>query len=107
MEKNLPSGYCQPQISYNCWGAFLLGLNLNNNISIIFSPQNQEFHYTVVCELNETFEQIEKKLYKEYPILENKNLTFLCKGNLINNKKKTLAELNIKNSDIIIFYDNL
>ena len=40
----------------------------------------------MICELNETFEQIENKLYKEYPNLKNKNLTFLCKGNAITNK---------------------
>ena len=79
----------------------------NKYIPIIFIPQNSEFHYAVICGLNETFEQIENKLYKEYPNLKNKNLTFLCKGNAITNKKKTLAELHLEESDIIIFYDNL
>ena len=80
-------------------------LKLNNYIAIIFSPQNQEFHYSVICHKFEKFQSIEKKLYKEYPKLQKKKLIFLSKGNIINDKNKTLTELKLKNSDIIIFYE--
>ena len=80
--------------------------NLSSHISIIFSPENQAFLFSVISPLNKTFEFMENKLYKEYPNLKNKKLIFLCKGNIISDKKKTLAELNLKNSDIIIFYEN-
>jgi hypothetical protein len=81
-------------------------LNLSNNIAIILCPQNQEFHYSVICHKFEKFQSIEKKLYKEYPKLQKKKLIFLSKGNIINDKNKTLTELKLKNSDIIIFYEN-
>ena len=81
-------------------------INLSSYISVIFSPQNQAFLYSVISPLNEKFEFVENKLFREYPDLKNKKLIFLCKEIIINDKKKTLAELNLKNSDIIYFYEN-
>ena len=82
------------------------GLNLNNEISIIFISHDQSFHFSVICKLNDTFESIENKLYQDSPNLRSKRLLFLSKGMAINDKKKTLAQLQMKNSDIITFYEN-
>ena len=84
--------------------------NLNvypdNEISIIFISSAQNFHYAVICKLDDTFESIENKLYQENPNLRTKNLFFLSKGTAIIDKKKTLSQLRFKNSDIITFYEN-
>ena len=81
------------------------GLNINNEMSIMLFSSDQSFHYSVICKLTDTFESIENKLYQDSPHLKNKNLLFLSKGTAINDKKKTLAQLKLKNSDIIISYE--
>ena len=46
------------------------------NIAIIMTPENQSFHYSIVCNLNNTFENVENELYKEYPEYKDKELFF-------------------------------
>ena len=77
------------------------------NIAIIMTPQNQSFHYSIVCNLNNTFEKVENELYKEYPEYKDKELFFLLNGNGIQEKTKTLKELGFKNSDNIIICENI
>ena len=76
---------------------------INNNISIMFFSTDQSIHYSVVCKLTDTFEKIEKKLIQEHPDLQNKRLNYLFHGQVLTNKHKTLAQLKMKNADIIIF----
>ena len=77
--------------------------DINNNISIMFFSTDQSIHYSVVCKLTDTFEKIEKKLIQEHPDLQNKRLNYLFHGQVLTNKHKTLAQLKMKNADIIIF----
>ena len=79
------------------------GLDINNDISIMFFSGDQSIHYSVACKLTDTFEMIEKKLINENPDLKNKRFFYLNKGQVIIDKHKTLAQLNLKNADIIIF----
>ena len=79
------------------------GLGINNDISIMFFSCDQSIHYSVVCKLTDTFEMVENKLIRENPDLKNKRLFYLFHGQSIIDKQKTLAQLNLKNSDIIIF----
>ena len=53
------------------------GLDINNNISIIFFSCVQEIHYTALCKLTEIFEMIENKLIRENPNPQNKRLFYL------------------------------
>ena len=80
--------------------------NIEKNIAIIMTAQDQSFHYPIICNLNDTFEYIENELYKEHPEYKGKELFFLLSGNSILDKKKTLPELGIKNADNIIVYEN-
>ena len=80
--------------------------NIEKNIAIIMTAQDQSFHYPIICNLNDTFEYVENELYKEHPEYKGKELFFLLSGNSILDKKKTLPELGIKNADNIIVYEN-
>ena len=55
--------------------------------------------------MTDTFDGIEEKLLQENPDLKNKKLVYLFRGEAINDKQKTLAELKMKNSDIVIFQE--
>ena len=79
------------------------GLNIINDTSIMFFSCDQTIHYSVACKMTDTFDGIEEKLLQENPDLKNKKLVYLFQGEAINDKQKTLAELKMKNSDIVIF----
>ena len=82
------------------------GLNINNNnISIIFSSCDQGIQRSVACKLTDKFKNTEKKLIQDNPNLKNKQLLFLFKGQEITDKNKTLAQLKMKNSDIVLFQE--
>lgn len=81
------------------------GLNIINDTSIMFFSCDQTVHYSVACKMTDTFDGIEEKLLQENPDLKNKKLVYLFQGEAINDKQKTLAELKMKNSDIVIFQE--
>ena len=75
---------------------------MNNDILIMFFSVDQSIRYSVVCKLTDTFEMVENKLIQKNPDLQNKRLFYLFQGTIID-KHKTLAQLKLKNADIIIF----
>ena len=81
------------------------GLNIINDTSIMFFSCDQTVHFSVACKMTDTFDGIEEKLLQENPDLKNKKLVYLFQGEAINDKQKTLAELKMKNSDIVIFQE--
>ena len=77
-------------------------------MSIIISSRDEKMLYSLPCKNNNTINDIEKKLYREFPeYYDNKNI-FLYKGKIIN-KFETFQKNNIKNGDILILElaDNL
>ena len=48
--------------------------------SVTFISTNQQLCYSISCSGNETFAEIEEKLYKEYPEYREANNTFLANG---------------------------
>ena len=76
------------------------------NIAVILTPQDQSFQYSIICNMDNTFIDVENELFKEYPIYKNKEIFFLLNGNAIQDKNKTLQELGIKNSDNIVICEN-
>jgi len=76
------------------------------NISVIFRSPDQFLHYSIVCNLDNTFEDIVNELFKEYPNYKEKEIYFLLNGITIQDKNKTLLELGIKNSDNILICEN-
>ena len=81
------------------------GLNIINDTSIMFFSCDQTVHFSVACKMTDTFDGIEEKLLQENPDLKNKKFVYLFHGEAINDKQKTLAELKMKNSDIVIFQE--
>ena len=81
-------------------------LDLNNDIAIMFFSGDQTIHYPVACKLTDSFQIIENKLIKDNPELKNKKLFYLAKGQKIDDKHKTLAQLKLNNADIISFYEH-
>ena len=77
-----------------------------NNIAVILTPQDQSFQYLIICNLDNTFVDVENELFREYPIYKNKENFFLLNGNTIQDKNKILQELGIKNSDNIVICEN-
>ena len=70
-------------------------------ISVIFTSDDQNIHFSVICKITEKFNRLEEKLYNEYPEFSKTNNYFVVNGNRIE-KFKNLEENNIHNSDIII-----
>ena len=70
-------------------------------MSIIISSKDEKIHYSLPCKNNNTINDIEKELYKEFPEYSNTKNIFLYKGKIIN-KFETFQKNNIKNGDILI-----
>lgn len=70
-------------------------------LSIIFTSVSEKFNYSMICKNTDTINNIEEKLYKNFPELSEVDINFLYKGKIINKEQK-FEEINIKNSDIIV-----
>ena len=70
-------------------------------MSIIFTSVDQKLNYSMICKSTDTINQLEDKLYKEYPKLDEANYYFICNGTVVK-KFKTLEELKIKSGDVIL-----
>ena len=78
---------------------------LENMFAISFISTNQTINYLMVCRNSDNFEDIEEKLFNEYPQLKNKNIYFMANGNVIN-RCETLEKNGIKNSTVILIIEN-
>ena len=77
-------------------------LNKNEKMmSVIFISSDQKIHYSVICKNTEKFNQLEAKLYNDYPEYSESENLFLVNGNRIK-KFQSLEENNIHNNDIIM-----
>ena len=70
-------------------------------LSIIFSSEDQKINYSMICKNTDTFNDLEKRLYKECPDFSCFETCFLYKDKIIN-KNQTLDENKIKNGETII-----
>ena len=76
-------------------------LNLNEIIAINLSYPAYNINFCTTCKKTDKFNEIEKKLYEEYPELKNKNIYFLGNGQIID-KNKTIGENKIKSGNNIL-----
>ena len=74
-------------------------------ISVIFTSSDQNMYYSVICKNTQKFNELEQKLYKNYPEYSESNNYFVINGNIVN-KDKSLEENNIRNNEIIILTQN-
>ena len=70
-------------------------------ISIFITSLDENIQYNIICKKTEQFEEIENKLYNEYPQYRKTSNIFIFNGIRIN-KYKTLEENKINNNAIII-----
>ena len=70
-------------------------------MSIIFTLVDQKLNYSMICKNTDTINQLELKLYKEYPKLGEKNYYFICNGSVLKKFEK-LEKLKIKSGAIIV-----
>ena len=88
----------------------LKNINIQNNIKdepkynindiIVINFNSAEVNYGIKCLANETFAEVEEKLYKRYDNLRETNNMFTCNAKPILRFKK-ICENNIKDGDII------
>ena len=69
-------------------------------ISVIFNSIDENILYSIICNKNDEFSNIESLVFDKYPEYKYLNKDFIVNGNKIN-KQKNLEDNNIKNSDII------
>ena len=74
-------------------------------ISIIFTSLDENIHYSIICKNTQKFNELEKKLYNDYPGYLESNNFFMINGNKVN-KDKSLDENKIRNNDMVILTQN-
>ena len=81
--------------------------NQNNNhtekkdFKITFKTNNGEINYTIECNENDKFTDLEDKLFEKYSSYSDRDASFSFNGKKIK-ERKTLKENNIQNEGIII-----
>ena len=71
-------------------------VNYDDIMIVNFLSTDSKVHFAVKCVKNNTFAEIEEKLYREYPEYRETNNTFLANGNQIL-RFKTIEENKIGN----------
>jgi hypothetical protein len=70
-------------------------------MSLVIISIDQKIHCSIICKNSDKFNQIENKLYEEYPEYSNFDNIFIVNGNKII-KSKSLDENKIRHNNIII-----
>ena len=73
-------------------------INRNDILVINFISTDQVMHCGISCTSEETFAEVEERLYKRFNDFRNTNNNFLCKGNVILRFKK-ISENRISDGD--------
>ena len=74
-------------------------------ISIIFYYKEKNRFYSIICKNTDSINNLEEKLYKEFPELSGNNNSFLFSGKIID-KFQNFDNYKIKNGDMIIINKN-
>ena len=71
-----------------------------NNIAINFMSNDQQIHYPIPCNENDSVVKLEEEVYNQYPQYKDYNTYLTVNGRLVK-RFKTLKENGIKNSNAI------
>ena len=71
-------------------------VNFNEIVVVNFISMDQNVHYAIAALKNNTFAEIEEKLYKQYPKYRETNNNFITNGSTVL-RFKTIAENKISN----------
>ena len=74
-------------------------------ISIIFHYEEKNRFYSIICKNTDSINNLEEKLYKEFPELSGNSNSFLFKGKIFD-KFQNFDDNKIKNGDMIIINKN-
>ena len=78
-------------------------INLSDVLVIYFKPVDNSFYDGIKCLANETFAEVEEKLYKKHNDFRNTNNMFTANA-LPVLRFKTIGENNIHDGDVIQLY---
>ena len=76
-------------------------VDLSKIKTVHFLSHDSLINHAIACRGDESFSQIEAKLYEIYPELKETNNNFICRGSLVA-RFKTIDENNIKDGDKVI-----
>ena len=74
-------------------------------ISIIFHYEEKNRFYSIICKNTDSINNLEEKLYKEFPELSGNNISYLFRGKIID-QFQNFDDNKIKNGDMIIINKN-
>ena len=74
-------------------------------ISVIFTSSDEKMLYSIICKNTQKFNELEKKLYDDYPTYLEYDNSFMINGKIVN-KDKYLDENKIRNNNIILLGQN-
>ena len=74
-------------------------------ISIIFCYKEKNRFYSMICKNTDSINNLEEKLYKEFPELSGNNISYLFRGKIID-QFQNFDDNKIKNGDMIIINKN-
>ena len=77
------------------------GITYDKPIAIYFTSIRQDIHRPICCRNADTFVDVEKQIYNEYPQYKEFNTYLTVNGNLIK-RFKTLDENGIKEGNTVI-----
>ena len=78
-------------------------INVNDNIVLNFMCKEQNINYSISCNSEEIFVNVEERLYEKINAFRNTNNILICNGKIILRFKK-LCENKIGNGDTIQIY---
>ena len=78
----------------------------NNTIGVKFLSQDQSIDFLIACKTSDPFSLIESRLYRQYPDLENKDITFTANGIVID-RAASIEKNKIKHGNCILIIENI
>ena len=78
----------------------------NKTIGVKFLSQDQSIDFLIACKTSDPFSLIESRLYRQYPDLENKDITFTANGIVID-RAASIEKNKIKHGNCILIIENI
>ena len=74
-------------------------------IAVNFTSLDQKINYPIACKKTDIFQNVEFKLYNEFPYLKNKKIYFVANGNVVN-RSLTFEQNQITSGTTILIKEN-
>ena len=90
-QKNIELNNLRLQLNNNINNNNMINININEMMSVCFISMDGNVHFAVPCLGQNTFAEVEEKLYKKYPEYRETNNNFIANGKEIL-RFKTISE---------------